>query len=152
MRRPCAINSHLIEWADSTAFAHAIVGHHTRNAPGEPTTLASPVRPQVTAMWVYINYPNPHFTVHRDPSCRTIQMHGKPGQSVRRVSMYTLGDLVSEVAAGKIRFAAQSGFNDLWVETRLDTPDQEIGLVHVLQAILGRQHRPVATAPSNIHC
>jgi len=103
-------------------------------------------------MWVYINYPNPHFTVHRDPSCRMIQMHGKPGQRVRRVTMYTLGDLLSEVIAGKIRFAAESGLNDLWVEIKLDTHDQEIGLVHVLQALLGRKYAPLAHAPIAEHC
>lgn len=103
-------------------------------------------------MWVYINYPNPHFTVHRDPSCRMIQMHGKPNQRVRRVSMYALGDFLSEVIAGKMRFAAESGINDVWIEMRLDTPGQEMGLVHVLQAILGRRYSPLAGAPIEEHC
>ena len=103
-------------------------------------------------MWVYINYPNPHFTVHRDPSCQMIQMHGKAGQRVRRVSTHTLGDFLSELIQERMRFAAQSGLNDLWIEVRLDTPAQDGALVHVAQAILGRRYRPLATAPIKTHC
>ena len=116
------------------------------------TPLAFTVRPVVTAMWIYVNYPNPHFTVHHDPSCRTIQTQGKPNQHVCRVSMYTLGDFLSVAFDGKMRFAAQRAFNDVWLKVKLDTPEQEIGLVHVLQAILGRRYSPLAGAPIEIHC
>ena len=103
-------------------------------------------------MWLYINYPEPHFTAHHNPSCPRIRMHGKPGQRVRRVTIPTLDDLLSEVMHGRLRFASERAFNDLWVEVRLDTPGQEIGLVHVLQAMLGRRYRPLAHAPIAEHC
>jgi len=103
-------------------------------------------------MWVYVNYPNPHFTVHRDPSCAMIQMQGKPNQRVHRVTMYTLGDFLAQVIDGKMRFAAQTEFNDLWLDVKLDTPKQEIGLVHMLQAILGRRYSPLAGARIETHC
>ena len=77
--------------------------------------------------------------MHRDPSSQVIQMHGKPGQRVRGVSMHSLGDFLSELIQGRMRFAAQSGLNDLWIEVTLDTRDQERGLVHVAQAIIGRR-------------
>jgi hypothetical protein len=103
-------------------------------------------------MWVYVNCPNPHFTVHRDPACRMIQLHGKVNQRVRRVTSDTLGGLLSELIDRRMRFAAQKGLNDLWLEVNLDTPEQEMGLVHIGQAILGRRYRSLATAPVKKHC
>lgn len=103
-------------------------------------------------MWVYINYPDPHFGVHRDHSCRKIQMHGKPNQRVRTATIPTAGDLLCEFIDEQIRFAAESDFNDLWIKIELDTPEQEMGLVHVLQAILGRRYRPLSNAPIKTHC
>lgn len=103
-------------------------------------------------MWVYVNYPNPRFTLHRDPSCQLIQMHGKPDQRVRGVTMHSLNHFLSELLEQRMRFAAESGFNDLWLEVQLDTPDQEIGLVHVAQALLGGSYRPLASAPVKLHC
>jgi hypothetical protein len=103
-------------------------------------------------MWVYVNYPNPYFTVHRDASCTMIQMQGKPNQRVYRVSMRTLGDFLAEVIDGSMPFAAQRALNDVWLEVNLQTPEQEIGLVHVLQAILGGRYSPLAGAPIQTHC
>ena len=103
-------------------------------------------------MWVYINYPNPHFTVHRDQSCRMIQMHGKPNQRVRTVTTSSLGDVLSQFIDETIRFASQTGLNDVWMEIELDTPDQEIGLVYVVQAIVGKRYSPLSNAPVGIHC
>jgi len=103
-------------------------------------------------MWVYINYPNPHFGVHRDHSCRMIRMRGKPDQRVRTVSIYTLGDALSEFIDEEMRFAAEGGLNDLWIKIHLDTPEQEMGLVHVLQAILGKRYSPLSNASVDIHC
>lgn len=103
-------------------------------------------------MWVYINYPDPHFSVHRDHSCRMIQMHCKPNQRIRTVSISTLGDVLSEFINEDIPFAAQSGLNDVWIKIELDTPEQEMGLVHVLQAILGKRYGPLSNAPIKTHC
>ena len=103
-------------------------------------------------MWVYVNYPNPHFTMHRDPSCQMIQIHGKPGQRVRRVNMHSLGDFLSDLIGERMQFASQSGFNDVWLEIKLHTPEQEIGLAYVAQAIIGRRYTPLATARITTHC
>ena len=79
-------------------------------------------------------------------------MHGKPNQRVRRVAITSLNDLLSEVMDGRLRFASESAFNDVWIEVKLDTPHQEIGLVHVLQAILGWRYSRLASAPVGTHC
>lgn len=103
-------------------------------------------------MWVYINYPNPHLTMHRDYSCRMIRMHSKHNQRVRRARISNLDQFLLEFTEQRLPFAAESTLNDIWIEIELDNSEQETGLVHVLQALLGRRYDPLADAPIEIHC
>jgi hypothetical protein len=101
---------------------------------------------------VYINYPNPHFTIHRDASCNLIQMHKSPEQRYLRVNRANLGPQLHQFVVGQLRFAAERRLNDMWLEIDLDTPEQEFGLVHVLQALVGQRYTPLAAAPIDTHC
>jgi len=103
-------------------------------------------------MWLYINYPNPHFSIHRNPACPMIQMHRVPGQRLLRVIPANLGDFLLEFREDRIPFAAQSGLNDIWIEINLHTPEQELNLVHEVQALIGRRYRPLADARIEEHC
>ena len=103
-------------------------------------------------MYVYVNYPNPHFTIHKDPNCAQVQMHGKPGQRVVRVRTGNLGKVLADFSEGRHKFAAHAEANDLWLDISLDTPEQEEGLVHVIQALVGRGYAPLADAPIKTHC
>ncbi|TKJ29437.1 MAG: hypothetical protein CEE40_08495 [Chloroflexi bacterium B3_Chlor] len=102
-------------------------------------------------MMVYINYPDAHFTIHRHQDCSEIQKHRKPGQRVVAVRLANLTQVLSEFISGKYAFASNPALNDLWLDISLDTPEQEEGLVHVIQAILALRHRPLAHAPVNDH-
>lgn len=103
-------------------------------------------------MWVYINYPVPHFSIHSDPSCSMIQMHNKPDQRYRKVNLSSLGDFLSELIDQEIRFAAKHEHNDFWIEIGLASSEQEYGLVYIIQAIIGQRYRPLANAPVHTHC
>jgi hypothetical protein len=103
-------------------------------------------------MYAYVNYPNPHFTIHRDPDCAQVQMHGKPGQRVVRVRPDSLEQVLADFARGRYRFAAHPEANDLWLDISLDTAEQEEGLVHVIQALVGRRYTPLAGAAVYRHC
>jgi hypothetical protein len=101
---------------------------------------------------VYVNYPVPHFTIHRHPSCRSIQMHRVETQRYQTVDQESLGSFLAEFIERRIAFAAQRYLNDMWIQIELDTPDQELGLVHVVQALIGQRYKPLATAPIEVHC
>lgn len=103
-------------------------------------------------MYVYVNYPNPHFTMHGDPDCAQVQMHGKPGQRVVRVRTDSLGEVLADFAGGRYRFAAHHEVNDLWLDISLDTPVQEEDPVYVIQALVGRRYTPLAGASVYRHC
>jgi len=103
-------------------------------------------------MRVYINYPNPHITIHRNPDCLEIHKHRKEDQRTVTITVYTLPEALSDFIGKKYKFAASSSHNDLWLDISLNTPKQEESLVHVIQMILGLQYKPFEHAPITDHC
>lgn len=47
-------------------------------------------------MQVYIYYPKPHITVHRDTSCRQIQMHQKEDGRHVKVRLTNFNDVLTK--------------------------------------------------------
>jgi len=103
-------------------------------------------------MQVYINYPNPHFTIHKDSSCPQIQIHQKSGQRIIKVNSVNLKSVLSQFVKDAYDFKSEAQLNDLWLDISLSTHEQEIGFVHIIQAILGQRYKPLGTAPINKHC
>ncbi len=103
-------------------------------------------------MNVYINYPNPHITIHKNASCGQIQSHQKSGQRLVKVSAVTLKNVLSSFINDAYDFKAEAQWNDLWLDISLSTPEQEIGFVHVIQAVLGQRYNLLSTAPIYVHC
>jgi len=103
-------------------------------------------------MYVYINYPNPHLTIHKNISCPQIQMHQKSGQRIVKISPATLNNVLSQFLNNAYDFRAEPELNDLWLDISLSTREQEVGFVHVIQAILGQRYRPLSDAPISTHC
>jgi hypothetical protein len=103
-------------------------------------------------MRVYINFPNPHITIHKNASCQQIQMHQKSGQSIVKVSPTTLKNVLSQFINDAYDFKSEAQWNDLWLDISLSTSDQEIGFVHIIQAILGQRYKPLGNAPIGVHC
>lgn len=103
-------------------------------------------------MKVYVCYPNPHFTIHRSASCRQIQSHRKSDQRVVNVNTATLKKVLSAFIKDAYDFKAEAQWNDLWLDISLSTPEQEIGFVHIIQAILGQRYKPLGRASISLHC
>ena len=103
-------------------------------------------------MQVYISYPNPHFTIHRNASCPQIQMYQKMGQWIVEVNSATLKTVLGQFINDAYQFKSEAQLNDLWLEVSLSTPEQEIGFVHIVQAILGQRYKALVKAPICEHC
>ncbi len=103
-------------------------------------------------IYVYVNYPQPHCTIHHDPMCASIQKHGRKNQRYRKIDSTNVAEFLAELKAYQIPFAAKAGFNDIWLEIALDTLEQEVDLVRQFQALIGRRYKPLARAPINTHC
>jgi len=79
-----------------------------------------------------------------------IQMHHIPGQRLQKVTSSNLDDFIFNL--DRIPFKAQSGLNDLWIETELDTIRQEADLVSKIRELIGRRYPSLASAPIKEHC
>jgi len=103
-------------------------------------------------MQVYINYPNPHFTIHKNSSCQQIHMHNKSGQRNVKVNSATLKQVLGQFINDAYDFKPEAQWNDLWLDISLSTHEQEIGFIHIVQAILGQRYKPLGSAPITEHC
>jgi hypothetical protein len=100
----------------------------------------------------YINYPNPHITLHFDPTCALIRSHESPGQRILQINVDTVTDVLKNFVDREVRFAAERGLNDMWLFVTFDDRDFEKATVLYIQQLIGRQYRPLATAPVKVHC
>jgi hypothetical protein len=101
---------------------------------------------------VYVNYPNPAFSIHGDPNCASIRQMNKPEQRQINVTIDNVGGVLTQFINGDVSFASNPAKNDLWLTIDLSSDDQERGLVHVLQAILSRRYAPLGRAEVSLHC
>lgn len=100
-------------------------------------------------MWVYINRPNARYTIHGDASCTFIHLKRTPERRVRTVTTKNLDQFLMELIQRRLDFTSNI---DLWLQISLDSPEQELGLVYVVQALIGQRYRPLSAAPVTIHC
>lgn len=103
-------------------------------------------------MRAYINYPNPHITIHRDPHCAEFHKNRKTDQRTITVNLQTIKKVLTDFIEEKYRFAAEKSLNDLWLDITLDSPEQETGLVFIIQALIGLRYAPIKNAQVIEHC
>jgi hypothetical protein len=101
-------------------------------------------------MEVYINYPNPHISIHANNQCSQVRKRLKEGQRVVVISPRNLGEILCKFARREFRFSSGED-NDMWLDVSLDSPEQEEGLVYIVQALLGRHYSRLRRAPVEHH-
>jgi hypothetical protein len=101
---------------------------------------------------VYINYPNPHFTVHNDPQCPRIQQGRKKQQRHLKISRENFERVFIQLRNKDFRFAATPEFNDMWISIDLKSSGKEIPLVNEIKRVLARHYKPFIKAPISEHC
>jgi hypothetical protein len=101
---------------------------------------------------VYINYPNPHVSIHGNPTCGAIQPMWKPGQRFIQIDRGTLSDELTRFANKVYTFAAKREVNDMWPEVEFGDFAFELAVVHYVKNLLGQHYQPLARATVEIHC
>lgn len=102
-------------------------------------------------MKVYINYPNPHFTIHTNTFCSQIKKNQKPNQREITVNSDNLSLVLKSFIDDCPKFLAEATYNDLWLDINLDTAAQEFGFVYIVQLLLGLRYAPLRQAKINEH-
>ena len=100
----------------------------------------------------YINYPQPHVTLHYDPGCGSIQSHRKLEQRRLRIDIANLSTRLQEFERRDYRFTATPEGNDMWLEVDFQDADFELAVIHHLCQLLAPHYTPIAAIPQNRHC
>lgn len=103
-------------------------------------------------MWVYINYPNPKFSIHKDPGCSIVRMHEKEEQRVVRIDQNTLPSVLERFRNQRYKFMSQAEYNDMWLEFELASEEDEIKAVKEIKKFLGSKYLPLSRAELIHHC
>jgi len=98
----------------------------------------------------YINYPNPHITIHFDTSCPQIQKMRKVNQRRLVLSRDTFDDGLRELST--LRLRAEAGFNDLWLTVDFGNQDFEEAVVRYAREVLGKRYSPLKKCRMVSHC
>lgn len=102
-------------------------------------------------MMIYINYPDPHLTLHSRDSCPEVRKHHKPAQRTLAVTSTSLGTILSQFIDHEIRFGVTRSTNDLWLHVCLGSQPHEEALAYVIHAILRQRYRRFKNAPIRLH-
>lgn len=100
----------------------------------------------------YINYPNPHITIHADAECPTIQQQHKQGQRVVELRVATLSAELERFAAKEHRFAPNPDANDMWLNVEFGDPAFEWAVIEYVRRLLRRHYTPFARIKVDEHC
>jgi hypothetical protein len=102
-------------------------------------------------MMIYINYPDPHLTLHSTDSCPEVRKHRKQAQRILAITSRNLGNVLSQFIDHEIRFGVNRSSNDLWLHVSLDSQPHEEALAYVIHAILRQRYRRFKNAPIRLH-
>lgn len=102
-------------------------------------------------MKVYLNYPNPHFTLHWHDKCPQIQKHRKEGQRVVTITPDNLATTLSRFIDREFTFASNPDENDMWLDVSLGSPRHDESIAYLIQVILGQRYTPFRSASIENH-
>jgi hypothetical protein len=100
----------------------------------------------------YINYPNPHITVHSDSACGNIKSQNKPDQRYCRINSRTISDELKKFQKHEYRFGATPSNNDIWLEIDFENQAFEMAIVEYVCHLLGKHYSPFARVKPERHC
>jgi hypothetical protein len=100
----------------------------------------------------YINYPNPHITIHGNASCSAIQQQHKKDQRVVRLDIGSLSKELNRLAMKEYQFGAQAETNDMWLELNLGDNKFERAIMDYVRILLSQHYKPFSRAKVDEHC
>ena len=101
---------------------------------------------------VYVNYPNPKFSVHRNPSCGEVQKMEKAEQRLVRIDTATVSVELQRFQDKAYIFAAKKEANDMWLEIDFVDSNFEEAVLRYIQQLVGNHYPPLGIVDIHNHC
>jgi hypothetical protein len=100
----------------------------------------------------YLNYPNPHMTLHRDSACAQIRKMHKVNQRDVSVTRGSFTQALERLADKDFRLGADASVNDVWVSVDFGDPEFEEAVAKHIHRLLGRRYRRLQGTAIERHC
>jgi hypothetical protein len=100
----------------------------------------------------YINYPNPHVTIHSNLNCGNIQAQSKPNQRYIKINTSTISRELQNFHDKKYTFAANPAGNDMWLEIDFQDLNAEQNALRDICQIVGYYYKPLRGITPIKHC
>jgi hypothetical protein len=100
----------------------------------------------------YINYPNPHLSIHGSASCGNIQQQHKSNQRVVKLNRASFSAAVVAFAEKQHQFGSDASTNDMWLVVDFEDDTFEPQVVEYIRQLLARHYSPFARVTIDRHC
>jgi len=90
-------------------------------------------------MKAYINYPQPHATIHFDAGCIQFRKQHKSGQRTVCLNPNSSGKEIRAFGSGKYTFRSNASANDMWLDVCFEDHEfEEAVLAYILRLLAMR--------------
>jgi hypothetical protein len=103
-------------------------------------------------IYVYINYPNPHATIHHNSNCQSIRQANKQGQRTAIINVATISNELSQFAQRRYTFGANSAQNDIWLEIDFQDIGFETAVAAYILTLIAQHYTPLRGVQLQPHC
>jgi len=101
---------------------------------------------------VYVNYPNPKFSIHHDPLCTEVRKMGKTDQRHIRIDIDSVSTELGRFANKKYTFNSNARSNDMWLDIEFGDADFEKSVLKYVRRLIGKHYAPLGKAKLTTHC
>ena len=101
---------------------------------------------------VYVNYPNPHITIHANERCSAVRQQHKPAQRIVRLDAKTLSAELQRFEAKEYRFGANPETNDMWLYIEFADLSFERAGAEYVRKLLAAHYAPFGRVRIDEHC
>lgn len=92
-------------------------------------------------IYAYLNYPNPHLTLHNNEACADIGKMKKPNQRFVGVTRQSFAVEIANVE--KMKFGASASENDLWISADFHDAAFEKAVVEYIHRFISQKIRKI---------
>ena len=100
----------------------------------------------------YLNYPNPHMTLHGDSACAEICKMHKANQRDMAITRDTFTRALGQLADKGFRLGADASVNDVWLSVDFGDPEFEEAVARYIHRLLGQRYGRLKDAAIDRHC
>lgn len=101
---------------------------------------------------VYINYPNPHITVHSNAKCSRIEQQHKQNQRFVLLNVTTISSELKRFETKGYPFGSHHETNDMWCEIDFRDTAYELAVIENIRKLLAEHYGPFKRVEIDKHC